>query len=132
VSYQRRSSVVAAAAFLAGAGLLLLAVRPSVHSTIEAHWGHFTLTVLPSLALFGVAAVRASGGLRVALLVLSLIGVFGAGLLHPVCVPISEQERPTFESVRTLEQRAAEGEPFCRLEGRWYQCKSYISRSLFF
>lgn len=132
MSNRRWSLVIATTAFFAGVALLLLAARPSVHSTIEGHWTHFALVILPSLVLFAMAALQTSGRYRVVLLVLSCVGLLGAALLHPVCVPISEEERPAFESVRTLERRAAEGEPFCKLEGRCYQCKSYISRSLFF
>lgn len=132
MSHKRLSSVVATAAFLAGAALLLPALRPSVLWTIEAHWAHFARVILPSLALFAVAALLASGRYRGVLWVLSFIGLLGEALFHPVCVPISELERPTFESVRALEERAAEGEPFYKLESRWYQCKSCISRSLFY
>jgi hypothetical protein len=55
-----------------------------------------------------------------------------AALKHPVCVLIPEADRPTFETVIPLEERAARGEPFCRIGGEWYQCKSFISREFFF
>jgi hypothetical protein len=55
-----------------------------------------------------------------------------AALKHPVCVLIPEADRPSFETVIPLKERAAQGEPFCEIGGQWYQCKSFISREFFF
>lgn len=127
-----RPSAVSVAAFLAGAASLLLAARPSAQSTLDAHWGHFALAMLPSLALFAIAAGMVTGAFRIGVLMTLLIGLAITALLHPVCIPITEQQRPNFESVKTLQERAAGGEPFCKIDGRWYQCKSYLARMLFF
>ena len=123
---------VAGLALAVGAGLLFLAIRPSPDATLGGHWRHFALSALPSLVLFGVAVRTARTGLRWGALAFALAAMGIASLIHPVCVPITSSELPAFESVRSLEERAAAGEPFCRLDGSWYQCKSYISRVWFF
>ena len=69
---------------------------------------------------------------RLPLAVLSIVLLAGAAFAHPVCVLIPEAERPTFESVLPLAERAARGEPFCNLGGQWYHCKSFLSRAFFF
>jgi len=53
-------------------------------------------------------------------------------MAHPVCDLIPAESQKDFETVRSLEERAQQGEPFSRLEGRWYQCKSWLSRQFFF
>jgi hypothetical protein len=42
------------------------------------------------------------------------------------------EEEAGFETVLSLRIRAERGEPFCRIDGRWYQCKSSLSRQFFF
>jgi hypothetical protein len=58
-----------------------------------------------------------------------------AWLAHPVCVPLSEADGESFNRWQPIEQRRdrqLHGPVFQRREGQWYQCKSWISRKLFF
>jgi hypothetical protein len=59
------------------------------------------------------------------------VGVFVLWLLSPVCVLIPDAELPAFETVRSLQERAAQGEPFENKQGHWYQCKSRLARAFF-
>ena len=52
-----------------------------------------------------------------------------AYVLWPVCVPLPDEA--SFETVRSLEERAASGEPFAKRGGRWHQCKSRLARAFF-
>jgi hypothetical protein len=69
---------------------------------------------------------------RIAATFASVLILSGATLEHPVCVLIRETDRPAFETVIPLQERAARGAPFCKLGAEWYQCKSFISRAFFF
>ena len=53
-----------------------------------------------------------------------------AYLFWPVCEPILDVE--AFETVRSLEERAASGEPFEKKDGRWYVCKPRLVRAFTF
>jgi hypothetical protein len=53
-------------------------------------------------------------------------------LFHPVCQPIPLSRLPAFEAVRSLEERAASGEPFEKRDGRWQICKSPLARAFTF
>jgi hypothetical protein len=56
-------------------------------------------------------------------------------LFHPVCVPLTAADLARFRQWRPIEQRT-DRELFWRVfqqrHGRWYQCKSWVSRALFF
>jgi hypothetical protein len=68
--------------------------------------------------------------------VLGLLLAFAAlvigSLFSRVCVPIPDRELPAFESVMSMEERAAQGEPFEKKGNHWYQCKSRLARAFFF
>ena len=119
-------------AILAAFLLLFLALRPSPDATIDGHWRQFARAAVPALIVLAVTVVIAPRGLRILVLAVALVSSCGAALLHPVCDPIHDDEVPAFESVQSLEERAAHGEPFCELDGHWYQCKSFLARSFFF
>jgi hypothetical protein len=54
-------------------------------------------------------------------------------LLHPVCVPLTTDDLKTFNI--PIEQRIDRDfylRVFQRRDGHWYQCKTWISRFLFF
>jgi len=56
-------------------------------------------------------------------------------LLHPVCVPLSDadvREFARWAPIETRTDRQLHGPVFQLRAGRWYQCKSWISRQLFF
>jgi hypothetical protein len=70
-----------------------------------------------------------------------LLGSFVVGALafawsvHPVCVALSSDDVASFRQWLPLEQRRdrqLHGPVFQWRDGRWYQCKSWISRQLFF
>jgi hypothetical protein len=67
----------------------------------------------------------------VACVVLALLALLFGSLLMPVCVPIPKSSVASFESVVSLEERAASGEGFKKKNGRWYQCKSRLARAFF-
>ncbi len=68
---------------------------------------------------------------QIALGLLLCVGLLVLYVLSPVCVPIYDADEPSFETVRSLEERAARGEPFEQKEGKWYQCKSRLARAFF-
>lgn len=87
---------------------------------------------IPGLLLITLGGVLNRTLLRLRTLVILAVALAGIWLMHPVCDPIADADVPRFETVLTLEQRARQGEPFRKLRGHWYQCKSWISRQLFF
>jgi hypothetical protein len=79
--------------------------------------------------------LRRSFSLRLVLGVafgVAFVGVVYFALFFPVCEPIPRSELPVFESVSSLEERAASGEPFRKVNGRWNVCKSRLARAFFF
>jgi hypothetical protein len=84
----------------------------------------------PSVGLF-VASLM--GAPRRALTeAVAAIMFFAVFLKPPVCDPIPAERVPDFETMVSLEVRAQRGEPFCRIDGRWSQSKSWLARQLFF
>jgi hypothetical protein len=54
---------------------------------------------------------------------------------HPVCVPLDDAtvaEAAKYGPLETRTDRQLHGPVWQRRGGRWYQCKSWISRQLFF
>jgi hypothetical protein len=54
-------------------------------------------------------------------------------LARPVCVPLSDEDLKSFSV--PIEQRADRDlylKVFQKKDGRWYQCKTWISRAFFF
>ena len=54
-------------------------------------------------------------------------------VLHPVCVPLTAENLKTFNV--PIEQRTDRDfylKVFQKRDGQWYQCKTWISRFLFF
>lgn len=73
--------------------------------------------------------------LVVAVLAALVVGGF-IWCAHPVCVPLSAEEsaaaahwRPPIQERR---DRQLHGRVWQRRGGRWFQCKSWISREMFF
>lgn len=69
------------------------------------------------------------------IVVVLLAGLGLAWLGHPVCVPIPQDDLKSFEPV-PIEQRSDRDlflfRTFQKRNGQWCQCKSWISRALFF
>ena len=54
---------------------------------------------------------------------------------HPVCVPLDDAavaEAGRYEPLERRADRQLHGPVWQRRDGRWHQCKSWISRQLFF
>jgi len=118
--------------FVSAMVLLFTAVRPSPALSLDRHWQVFgKYATLAALVLVGVSLL-VPRRYRIAVTLGSVSVLSLAALAHPVCVLIPEADRPAFETIIPLQERAARGEPFCRLGGQWYQCKSFISRAFFF
>ncbi len=118
--------------FLTALVLLVVTARPAAKFSAERHWQVFGTYAVCAALLMAAAWKLAVRRYRIAVSVASVLAIGVAALAHPVCVPITEAERPSFESVLPLEERAARGEPFCKLDGCWHQCKSVLSRAFFF
>jgi hypothetical protein len=65
-------------------------------------------------------------------LLFTLLALIVGYMSTPVCTRIPKADVRAFETVKTLEERAASGEPFRKKKGHWYQCKSRLARAMFF
>ena len=124
--------IAALALFAPAVAILFMAVRPSPALSLAHHWEVFGKYAALAALLLSGASLLVDGRHRIAASSASVVVLLLAALAHPVCVLIPEDDRPAFETVIPLQERAARGEPFCRFGGEWYQCKSFISRALFF
>ncbi len=132
---RRHNSVFAGVglALLASAiALLFTALRPSSALSLDRHWQVFGMYAAPAALLLVGSSLLVGRRYRIAVCVASVLMLSAAALAHPVCVLIPQADRRAFETVVPLEERAARGEPFCRIGGEWYQCKSFINRQFFF
>ena len=111
--------------------LALGPLRASPQASVQHHYYWVLIWWVPSIALLALGIMRKLRSRWVVLLAAGLIYV-AVYLVHPVCDEIPPAIQSSFETVRTLEERASSGEPFRRLDGTWYQCKSWLSRQLFF
>ena len=70
---------------------------------------------------------------RWALGVVLLAGAMGYCTFRPVCVPISTEEVARWDPpIETRTDRDFYLKIFQRRDGQWYQCKTWISREMFF
>jgi len=126
------SKMVGLILFLVAAAILFKVSRPSPSLSLDHHWQVFGTYATAAALLLLATSWMVGRRYRIAVAAASVLILCLAALAHPVCVLIPETARPAFETVIPLQERAARGEPFCQLEGRWYQCKSFISRAFFF
>jgi hypothetical protein len=68
-------------------------------------------------------------------IVVAIVAIVGGGVFafRPVCVPISDEGLAQFNS--PIEQRSDRDfylKVFQQRDGRWHQCKTWISRQFFF
>ena len=114
-----------------GLAFALIPMRPSPAASVGGHVGVLLLTLAPAtlaVTVGGLLLGRAGAiSLPVAAIVLGWVILF-----HPVSDLIPDDEVPAFERVYSLQERAARGEPFRRMDGHWYQVKPWIARILFF
>ena len=78
---------------------------------------------------------RAGRAIVIALGVVAVVAATIIWCAHPVCVPLSDAdvaEAAKWGPLETRTDRQWHGRIWQRREGRWYQCKSWISRQLFF
>jgi hypothetical protein len=71
-------------------------------------------------------------GPLIASVAVAFVALAVGSLFMPVCDPIPDRDLPAFETVMSLERRAAQGEPFKKKGDHWYQCKSALARAMFF
>jgi hypothetical protein len=117
---------------MVGIVLLVLPLGSSTDSPPGRDAAHVMTFWIPALLLIALGTVLNRTLLRRRTLVILGVALAGIWLMHPVCDPIADADVPRFETVIPLQQRARQGEPFRKLGGHWYQCKSWISRQLFF
>ena len=122
------------AGWIAGVGgimIALLAMRPSPAASVSGHGRVLLLTLVPAAALVSIAKVLLGRAGTILAMVAALPFVCVV-LFHPVSDRIPDEDVPTFETVHTLQERAAQGEPFRQMRGHWYQVRPWIARLLFF
>jgi hypothetical protein len=117
---------------LMGIVLLVLPLGSSTDSPPGRDAAHVITFWIPGLLLIAVGTVLDRTLLRLRTAVILAVALGGIWVMHPVCDPIADADVPRFETVIPLQQRARQGEPFRKLGSHWYQCKSWISRQLFF
>ena len=79
--------------------------------------------------------VRAGRALVVALGGVALVLAVVVWCAHPVCRPLSDEdvaEAAKYGALDARTDRQWHGRIWQRKGGRWYHCKSWISRQLFF
>ena len=131
-SIQPVRKLLGVVAFLGGVAILIAALRPTPKMSLEHHWTVFGVLGACAVTLMVPGSCLMGRPFRLVAGICSVLFVVLAALAHPVCVLIPEGDRPSFEAAMPLSVRAAHGEPFCKLRGQWYQCKSFVSRTLFF
>ena len=63
----------------------------------------------------------------------ALIGLATVYALRPLCVPLSDQDLAGFTTpIETRTDHDFYLQVFQRIDGRWYQCKTWLSRQFFF
>jgi hypothetical protein len=71
--------------------------------------------------------------MKIALFIVLTAIVLGLYALRPVCVPVSAETAGGFDPpIATRTDRDLYVRVFQRREGQWHQCKTWISRTLFF
>ena len=64
---------------------------------------------------------------------IAMVAGLAYGLLHPVCVPLSDDDLARFTTpIEQREDRDFYLRIFQEHDGQWHQCKTWISRTLFF
>ena len=62
-----------------------------------------------------------------------LIGVAAVFALRPVCVPLSSEQLAGFTTpIETRTDQDFYVRVFQQIDGRWFQCKTWLSRQFFF
>jgi hypothetical protein len=120
--------------WIAGIGGIIIAtfaMRPSPAASVSGHARVLLLTLVPATVAvtIGKALLGRTGTILATVAALLFVWVV---LFHPVSDRIPDDDIKTFETVYTLQQRAAQGEPFRQMQGHWYQVKPWIARLLFF
>jgi hypothetical protein len=110
----------------------VLPLGSSTHAPPGHDAAHVIAFWIPGLLLVALGVFLNRTLLRLRTAVVLAVALAAIWLMHPVCDPIPDADVPRFETVIPLETRAQQGEPFRKLEGHWYQCKSWISRQFFF
>jgi len=67
------------------------------------------------------------------LALVAVIAALATVALRPICVPISAQDLTGFNTpIETRTDHDFYLQVFQQVDGRWYQCKTWLSRQFFF
>jgi hypothetical protein len=114
-----------------GLGIGVVPMRASPAASVTGHVGVVLQWLVP--AVLSVVAGAVLLGRARAIVGVAAAVVFGwVVMFHPVSDLIPDDDVPGFETVISLEERSARGEPFKRMDGHWYQVKPWVARALFF
>jgi len=62
-----------------------------------------------------------------------LVVIAGVAAFRPVCVPLSDQDLAGFNTpIETRTDHDFYLQVFQQIDGRWFQCKTWLSRQFFF
>jgi hypothetical protein len=106
-------------------------MRPSPAASVSGHARVLLVTLVPAAVSVAFAKVLLGRAGTILATMAALLFVWIV-LFHPVSDRIPDEDVATFETVHTLQERAAQGEPFRQMQGHWYQVKPWIARLLFF
>lgn len=70
--------------------------------------------------------------MRVAVIFIAVIVLLGIAALHPVCVPLGVAPASWPVPIEQRTDRDFYLRVFQQRDGQWYQCKTWLSRQLFF
>jgi hypothetical protein len=114
-----------------GLAIAMLGMRPSPAASVSGHVTVLLLALVPATGAVSIGGLRVGRG-RAILTTIAAVVFLGVAVFHPVSDRIPDEDVPKFETVISLEERSARGEPFRRMDGHWYQVKPWIARALFF
>ena len=116
---------------IGGLAIAMLGMCPSPAASVSGHVTVLLLALVPAAVAVTIGVLLLGRG-RAILATIAAVVFVCVAVFHPVSDRIPDDDVPRFEAVASLEERAARGEPFRRMEGHWYQVKPWIARALFF
>jgi hypothetical protein len=114
-----------------GLVIAMLGMRRSPAASVGGHVTVLLMALVPAAVAVTLGVLLLGRG-RAILATIAAIVFLSVAVFHPVSDRIPDDAVTKFETVASLEERAARGEPFRRMDGHWYQVKPWIARALFF
>ena len=118
-------------ATVTGLAIAMLPMRASPAASVSGHGTVLLLALIPAAAVVTIGILLLDTG-RVIVATIAAALFVCVAVLHPVSDRIPDEDVANFETVISLDQRSARGEPFRHMDGHWYQVKPWIARALFF